>query len=61
VLHVIITIEGPNFTDVEDVELLQLPAEGDPIETKYGTCLVTGAELLPRGRQYDGTIACRLP
>jgi hypothetical protein len=57
----IVTIEGPNFTDVEDLEMLGLPAEGDPIHTKYGMCIVTGSEFLPDGRQYDGSIVCRLP
>ena len=57
----VITIEGPNFTDLEDVELPRLPATGDPIETKYGTCVVTATEELPAGDRYDGRIVCRLP
>jgi hypothetical protein len=56
----IITIEGPGWNDVEDVELPALPGEGEPIETKYGTCLVTSAEPQPDGI-YDGKIICRLP
>jgi hypothetical protein len=56
----IVTIEGPNFTDVEDVEMLRLPSAGEPIETKYGTALVTQADLLDGGN-YDGRIVCRLP
>jgi hypothetical protein len=57
----IITIEGPGFTDVEDVELLRLPEEGDPIETKYGACIVTATEVLPEDRHYAGRISCRMP
>jgi hypothetical protein len=56
-----ITIEGPNWKDVEELELPQLPADGDAIETRYGTCIVTQAELLPDSEQYAGKIVCRLP
>ena len=56
----IVTIEGPGFTDVENMELMRLPAAGDPISTKYGTCIVTRTELF-EDRQYDGEIVCRLP
>jgi hypothetical protein len=56
-----VTIEGPNWKDVEDVELPGPPAEGEPIETKYGTCLVTSAELSPEPGRYAGKIVCRLP
>ena len=59
VQHYILTIEGPNFTDVDDIELLRLPAPGEPIETKYGTCIVTGTEEL-ESPNYDGKIICRL-
>jgi hypothetical protein len=59
--HFIITIEGPGWEDFEDVELLQLPGEGEPIETKYGTCFVTQADPLPDTEHYDGKIVCRLP
>jgi hypothetical protein len=37
-----------------------LPDEGEPIETKYGTCLVTHTEPQPNSG-YDGKIVCRLP
>jgi hypothetical protein len=57
----IITIEGPGWNDFEDVELPQLPDEGEPIETKYGTCLVTHVEQAPDLEKYDGKIVCRLP
>jgi hypothetical protein len=56
-----VTIEAPNWKDVQVVELPQLPGEGDAIETKYGTSIVTQAEPLPSGGQYAGTIVCRLP
>jgi hypothetical protein len=56
-----ITIETPNWKDVQEVELPQLPGEGDAIETRYGTCIVTKAELSPESGQYAGKIVCRLP
>jgi hypothetical protein len=57
----IITIDGGAFTDFDEVELPQLPDDGDPLETKYGTCVVVGTEILPDDRRYDGKIFCRLP
>jgi hypothetical protein len=57
----IITIEGHGWNDFEDVELPELPEEGEAIETKYGTCLVTQAEQAPNMEAYDGKIVCRLP
>ena len=56
-----VTIEGSNWTDVQDMELPELPKEGDTIETRYGTCLVTAAEILPDRGGRAGTIVCRLP
>jgi hypothetical protein len=41
----IVTIEGAGWTDFDEVELPAPPDEGEPIETKFGTCLVTEAEL----------------
>jgi len=55
----IVTIEGPGWTETDELELLQPPDVGDPIETKVGTCVVTHAELLPNAER--GTIVCRLP
>lgn len=59
--HFIITIQGPGWEDFEDVELPRLPGEGEPIETKYGTCLVTQADMSPDSEKYDGQVVCRLP
>jgi hypothetical protein len=56
-----ITIETPSWKDVQEVELPRLPAEGDAIETRYGTCIVTHAELLPDAGEYAGKIVCRFP
>jgi hypothetical protein len=56
-----VTIEGTNWEDVEEVELPQLPAEGETIETKYGTCLVISAEMLPGTGGHTGKIVCRTP
>ena len=55
----IITIEGSGWTEVDEKELPGAPDEGEPIETKVGTCVVTHAELLPDSDH--GTIVCRLP
>jgi hypothetical protein len=55
----VITIEGQGWTELDEVELPRPPAVGDTIETKFGLCLVTEAELSP-GADH-GTIVCRLP
>jgi len=57
----IVTIEGHGFTDVEEIELPRLPADGDPLDTKYGTCIVTATEPLLDHEHFEGKIACRLP
>ena len=56
-----VTIEGLNWEDVEQVELPGLPGEGDLIETKYGTCVVTSAVLSPDPGKHVGKIVCRIP
>jgi hypothetical protein len=56
-----VTIVGANWEDYEELELPRLPDEGETIETKYGTCLVTGAEAQPDIGQYAGKIVCRTP
>jgi hypothetical protein len=54
-----VTIEGLNWKDIQDMELPDLPKEGDTIETRYGTCVVTEAELLPDRGGRAGKIVCR--
>ncbi|HEU5065689.1 MAG TPA: hypothetical protein VFT86_07340 [Gaiellaceae bacterium] len=57
----IVTIEGPGWEDVQDVEMPRLPGEGEAIETRYGTCIVTKVEKPQTAEKYDGKIFCRLP
>ena len=57
----IITIEGHGWSDFEEIELPQLPVEGEPVDTKFGTLLVESAERSPGGEKYDGKIVCRMP
>jgi hypothetical protein len=54
----IVTIEGPGWTDVQDIELPRLPDEGESLETKYGTMVVTHAEEAPDLAAYAGKIVC---
>ncbi|HKN93313.1 MAG TPA: hypothetical protein VJU60_03185 [Thermoleophilaceae bacterium] len=56
-----LVIEGLNWTDLDEIEMSQPPAVGEPIGTKYGTCLVTRFEPLPDSPEYAGKITCRLP
>jgi len=53
-----VTIEGEGWTDVQVLELPRLPREGELIETKYGTCLVTHSESTPNTGPFDGKIVC---
>jgi hypothetical protein len=55
----IVTIEGPGWTDVDDVELPRLPDVGETLETKYGTMIITQAEEAPDLAAYAGKIVCR--
>lgn len=57
----IVTIEGPNFKDVQNIELPKLPNVGDTIETRFGTCLITETESTAGHDDYSGRITCRLP
>ena len=57
----IVTIEGPGWQDIQDLELPRAPAEGDAIETRYGTCLVTKVDEAAEMDKYSGKIFCRLP
>ena len=61
VLRFIVTIEGPGWTEIDEMELPGPPDEGEAIETKVGTCVVLHAELSPSAQRHDGTITCRLP
>jgi hypothetical protein len=57
----ILTVEGANFEELDEIELPSLPREGDPIETNLGMCLVVRTEPAAEGSNYDGRIVCRLP
>jgi hypothetical protein len=57
----ILEVEGPNLEDMQEIELLRLPEAGDPIETRFGTCVVTRTEVMPADASYDGKIVCRMP
>jgi hypothetical protein len=57
----ILMVEGPGFEELDEIELPRLPQEGDPIETKLGTCFVVRTESASNGGNYDGRIVCRLP
>jgi hypothetical protein len=41
--------------------LPELTPKGDMIETRYGTCFVTAAELLPESGMHAGMFVARLP
>jgi hypothetical protein len=56
-----VTIEGPGWKDLQDVELPRAPDEGETIETRYGTCVVTRVDYEPSTNNYSGKIVCRLP
>lgn len=57
----IVVVEGLPLDEFEEIELPQLPDEGEPIETRYGTCVVTGTEPAAEGAQHAGKIVCRMP
>jgi hypothetical protein len=57
----LVTVEGPNLTDVSEVELVGLPEEGETIETRLGTCVVTRVEQSPDSSKFAGKIYCRMP
>jgi hypothetical protein len=57
----VITVEGLPLEEFEEIELPRLPSVGEPIETRYGTCVVTRTEDASDGSQYDGRIVCRTP
>jgi hypothetical protein len=55
-----VVIEGPNWQDVQKIELPRAPEEGDTLETRYGTCVVTSVEVQGSG-ESAGRIVCRYP
>jgi hypothetical protein len=57
----ILKVEGPNLEDSEEVELPQLPVVGEPIETRYGTCLIVETQSFDDDSAFAGQIICRLP
>jgi len=57
----VVTVEGPNLEDIEEIELPSLPQEGDPIETRFGTCVVVRTESVVDGSGHEGRIVCRMP
>ena len=56
-----VTIEGPTWQDIQDMELPRAPALGESIETRYGPCVVTKVEPSGGAEKYTGKIVCRLP
>ena len=59
-MRFILTVEGPNLKEVDEIELPRAPADGDPIETNVGTCVVIRTESLDDSSQYSGRIICRM-
>jgi hypothetical protein len=57
----VVTVEGPNLEDLEEIELPSLPREGDPIETRFGTCVVVRTESVTDSSGHEGRIVCRMP
>jgi hypothetical protein len=56
-----VIIEGHGWEDFDEIELLGPPGEGETLETKLGTSIVTGVDPLPDSAQFAGTIRCRIP
>jgi hypothetical protein len=56
----ILTVEGPNLEDLDEIELPRLPLEGDPVSTRFGMCLVVRTESTDGG-EFAGRIVCRMP
>jgi hypothetical protein len=57
----IVTVEGPSWTTVEEIELPGLPQVGEPIDTQYGTLLVAETSAAPGDSPHSGAIVCRMP
>jgi hypothetical protein len=56
-----VLIEGHGWEDFDEIELPQPPSDGDTLETKLGTCIVTGVDPMPDSQQFAATIRCRVP
>jgi hypothetical protein len=57
----ILIVEGLPLEEFEEIELPHLPMQGEPIETRFGTCVVTETEAAEAGSDYAGRIVCRMP
>ena len=56
-----VIIEGHGWEDFDEIELPRPPSEGETLETKLGTCIVTGVDPMPDSEQFAGSIRCRMP
>jgi hypothetical protein len=56
-----VRIEGHGWEDFDKIELPRPPSEGDTLETKLGTTIVTSVEPMPESQQFAATIHCRIP
>jgi hypothetical protein len=56
-----VIIEGHGWEDFDEIELPRPPSEGETLETKLGTCIVTGVDPMPNSEQFAGSIRCRMP
>jgi hypothetical protein len=56
-----VRIEGHGWEDFEEIELPLPPSEGETLETRLGTTVVTGVAPMPDSQQFAGTITCRIP
>jgi hypothetical protein len=57
----IVVLEGLPLEEFEEIELPRLPVQGEPIDTRYGTYVVTSTEDVADGSQYAGRIVCSAP
>jgi hypothetical protein len=57
----IVIVEGLPLEEYEEIELPRAPTQGEPIETRYGTCIVMRTEPPEEGSPYRGRIVCQAP
>ena len=57
----IVSVEGSRWVTIEHIELPRLPQVREPVDTQYGTLLVTETAPAPEDGAYDGKIVCRMP